>query len=101
VVHAELARQAESVETVNALKCGCEVREGRLLTVCAMHANYTRQHVEKARAPREGVDKDLQRQLVVAIAPIVVSKVDLSAWRSETVAEEIHNQVHEIMRRMD
>lgn len=86
---------------ITKISCGCEMAEGRLLSVCATHGNYTRQHVEKARAPREGVDKDLQRQLVVAITPVVVSKVDLAAWRAETVAEEIHNQVHEIMRRMD
>lgn len=83
------------------LDCGCETAEHRLVSVCALHGNYTRQHVEKARVPREGVDKELQRQLVVAITPVVVSKVDLSAWRGETVAEEILNQVHEIMRRMD
>lgn len=91
--------------TAKRLDCGCETTENRLVSVCALHGNYTRQHVEKARALRapnvEGVDKDLQRQLVVAIAPIVVSKVDLSNWRGDTVAEEIHNQVHEIMRRMD
>ncbi len=85
---------------MNPLKCGCEVREGRLLTVCGMHANYTRQHVEKARAPREGVDKELQRQLVVAIAPIVVRAADFQAESSD-LAEKIHDQVHEIMRRMD
>jgi hypothetical protein len=88
------------VEAVNALKCGCEVREGRLLSVCAMHANYTRQHVEKARAPRGDVDKDLQRQLVVAIAPIVVSS-GLTNFSDSQIAEQVHNQVHEIMRRMD
>jgi hypothetical protein len=88
------------VEAVNALKCGCEVREGRLLSVCAMHANYTRQHVEKARAPRGDVDKDLQRQLVVAIAPIVVSS-GLANFSDSQIAEQVHNQVHEIMRRMD
>ncbi len=82
------------------LKCGCEVREGRLLTVCGMHANYTRQHVEKARAPREGVDKELQRQLVVAIAPIVV-RSGLTNFSDSQIAEQVHNQVHEIMRRMD
>jgi hypothetical protein len=86
---------------MNTLKCGCEVREGRLLTVCAMHANYTRQHVEKARAPREGVDKELQRQLVVALAPIVVSKDYGPSVGHDGVAEMIHDQVHEIMRRMD
>jgi len=83
------------------LDCGCETAEHRLVSVCALHGNYTRQHAEKARAPREGIDKDLQRQLVVALAPIVVSKVDLASWRMETVAESIHDQVHEIMRRMD
>jgi hypothetical protein len=83
------------------LDCGCETREQRLVSVCALHGNYTRQHVEKARAPRDGVDKDLQRQLVVALTPIVVAKVDLGSWKMETVAETIHDQVHEIMRRMD
>lgn len=83
------------------LKCGCELHEGRLMSVCALHANYTKQHVEKARAPREGVDKDLQRQLVVAIAPIVVSEgVRLNCADSMT-ADKVLNQVHEIMRRMD
>ena len=86
---------------MNQLKCGCEVREGRLLTVCAMHANYTRQHVEKARAPREGVDKELQKQLVVAIAPIVVSKWDNEIGGNDRMAEAVHDKVHEIMRRMD
>lgn len=86
--------------TFKKLDCGCEVHEGRLVSVCALHGNYTRQHVEKAKTPRE-LDRELQRQLVVAIAPIVVSKVDLSTWRAETIAEEINNQVHEIMRRMD
>jgi hypothetical protein len=85
---------------IPSLKCGCEVREGRLLTVCAMHANYTKQHVEKARAPREGVDKDLQRQLVVAITPIVVTKLGETTTYAG-IAERIHEQVHEIMRRMD
>ncbi len=83
------------------LDCGCETTDNRLVSVCALHGNYTRQHVEKARAPREGVDKELQRQLVVAITPIVVSKVDIATWRMETVAASIHDQVHEIMRRMD
>lgn len=87
---------------MNTLKCGCEVREGRLMSVCGMHANYTRQHVEAARAPREGVDKDLQRQLVVALAPMVVSRWDPEAGRTmERIAEDLHDQVYEIMRRMD
>jgi hypothetical protein len=90
---------------MNVLKCGCEVREGRLLSVCAMHANYTRQHVEKARASRPGgeggVDKELQRQLVVAIAPIVVSRCDSEVWTDANIAEAVHSKVHEIMRRMD
>ena len=91
---------------MNQLKCGCEVREGRLLTVCAMHANYTRQHVEKARTPRPGegggVDKDLQRQLVVAIAPIVVSEaLSLPGCDDAMTAQKVLDQVHEIMRRMD
>ncbi len=86
---------------MNQLKCGCEVREGRLISVCAMHANYTRQHVEKARAPREGIDKELQRQLVVALAPIVVSRHDPEACGMDDTAAKILDQVHEIMRRMD
>ncbi len=86
---------------MNKLRCGCEVREGRLMSVCAMHGNYTRQQVEKARAPREGVDKELQRQLVVAIAPIVVSKATLEIATPQLIAEKIHDQVYEIMRRMD
>jgi len=81
--------------------CACEVNGDRLVSLCGLHAAHLRQNVEAARAPKAGVDKELQRQLVVAIAPIVVSKVDLSNWRWDTVAEEIHNQVHEIMRRMD
>ncbi len=86
---------------MNQLKCGCEMREGKLMSVCATHANYTRQHVEAARAPREGVDKDLQRQLVVALAPIVVSKADFAHDGDVQTAEKVLNQVHEIMRRMD
>jgi hypothetical protein len=86
---------------LKACRCGCEVREGRLLTVCGMHANYTRQHVEKARAPREGVDKELQRDLVVAIAPIVVSQSNAERDSAEDIANKVHDQVHEIMRRMD
>ncbi len=85
---------------MNQLKCGCEMREGKLMSVCATHANYTRQHVEAARAPREGVDKELQRQLVVALAPIVVSRLG-EEFGFAGVAERIHDQVHEIMRRMD
>lgn len=73
------------------------------MSVCGMHANYTRQHVEAARAPREGVDKDLQRQLVVAIAPIVVrAAVDtLGGIPNDLTAQKVLDQVHEIMRRMD
>lgn len=87
--------------TLARLSCGCETTAGRLVTLCGMHANYTRQHVEKARAPREGVDKDLQRQLVVAIAPIVVSAHNMEIVSSARVAERLHETVHEIMRRMD
>ncbi len=87
--------------TPKRIECGCEVHDGRLMSVCGLHGNYTRQHVEKARVPRGEPDKELQRELVVAITPVVVAKVDLATWRAETVAEEIHNQVHEIMRRMD
>lgn len=88
--------------TLSALKCGCEIREGRLMSVCGMHANYTRQHIEAARAPREGVDKNLQRDLVVAIAPIVVGlALPIPGNTDVAIAERIHDQVHEIMRRMD
>lgn len=87
--------------TLARVSCGCETAEGRLVTLCALHANYTRQHVEKARAPREGVDKDLQRQLVVAIAPIVVSRWDPETGEDADLAEQVHSKVHEIMRRMD
>lgn len=82
------------------LSCGCETAEDRLVSLCTLHGDYTRQHVEKARLPREGVDKELQRQLVVAITPIVVSAADFETGPSD-LAEKIHNQVHEIMRRMD
>lgn len=85
---------------ISNLRCGCEVREGRLMSVCALHGEYTRQHVEKARARPEGVDKELQRQLVVAIAPIVVSK-SLPTHDDADIGEKVHNTVHEIMRRMD
>jgi hypothetical protein len=82
------------------LSCGCETTGGKLLTVCALHANYMRQHVEQARQVKPATDKELQRQLVVAIAPIVVSRLgDAVAYAG--VAERIHDQVHEIMRRMD
>lgn len=83
------------------LKCGCEVKDARLISVCAMHGNYTRQHVEAARQPREGVDKELQRQLVVALAPIVVSKANTEINSAADISNTLHNQVHEIMRRMD
>ncbi len=86
---------------VKQVSCGCETVEGKLLTLCGMHGNYTRQHVEAARAPRDGVDKDLQRQLVVAIAPIVVSRNDGPLNSSQATAEQVLSQVHEIMRRMD
>ncbi len=77
------------------------MREGKLMSVCATHANYTRQHVEAARVPREGVDKELQRQLVVALAPIVVSEGIRTDAGDVMTAEKVLNQVHEIMRRMD
>lgn len=83
------------------VSCGCETTSGHLVTVCGMHANYTRQHVENARAPRDGVDKQLQRDLVVALAPIVVSRSNVERDSAEDVANKVHNQVHEIMRRMD
>ena len=84
------------------LDCGCETAEGRLVSVCALHGNYTRQHVEKARVPKGGVDKDLQRQLVVAIAPLVVSAaIQMPGCSDEMTAQKVLDQVHEIMRRMD
>lgn len=84
------------------LDCGCEVNDALLVSVCALHGNYTRQRVEKARAPREGVDKELQKHLVVAIAPIVVrDSLNVPGCTHTMVAEKIHDQVHEIMRRMD
>ncbi len=83
------------------VRCGCEVRDGRLMSVCGMHANYTRQHVEAARVPREGVDKELQRQLVVALAPLVVSEGLRIEAGDVMTAQKLHDQVHEIMRRMD
>ncbi len=86
---------------VKQVSCGCETVEGKLLSLCGMHGNYTRQHVEAARAPRDGVDKDLQRQLVVAIAPIVVSKAESAHDGEVLTAEKVLSQVHEIMRRMD
>lgn len=87
--------------TLARVSCGCETAEGRLVTVCGMHGNYTRQHVEKAKLPREGVDKELQRQLVVVITPIVVRAWDPEAGDDAGMAEAIHSKVHEIMRRMD
>ncbi len=87
--------------TFKKLDCGCEVKENRLVSVCTLHGDYTRQHVERARTPREGVDLELQRQLVVALAPIVVSKADYEIDDAASVANNLHNQVHEIMRRMD
>ncbi len=86
--------------TLKKISCGCETTADRLVSVCGMHGAYVRQHVESARAPRDGVDKDLQRQLVVAIAPIVV-RSGLTNFSDSQIAEQVHDQVHEIMRRMD
>lgn len=83
------------------VSCGCETASGHLVTLCGMHANYTRQHVETARAPRGDIDKQLQRDLVVGLAPIVVSRSNTERDSAEDVANKLHSQVHEIMRRMD
>lgn len=92
VAHAQFAK----------ISCGCETAQGRLVSVCALHGNYLRQNLEAARQERPIVDQELYRRLVIELAPIVVSEaLKMPGCTEAMTASKLHDQVHEIVRRMD
>lgn len=89
------------------LDCGCEVNNdaSTLLSMCSMHAGHMRAREAIQALPRnaeapKAFDRDLQRDLVKILAPVVLAK-----WSTVTdagsSAEATFQHVQEIMRRLD
>lgn len=91
------------------LDCGCEVNNdgSTLLSMCSMHGGHMRAREAIQALPRNteqvrmtDTDRDLQRELVKILAPVVLAK-----WSTVTdavsSAEATFQHVQEIMRRLD
>lgn len=87
------------------LDCGCELSPGgKLMGLCAMHGEHMSAVHEIAKHPRsEGVDREFQKKLVLAVAPDFTRRAINAAPRISAVdtAEEVLKHVNEIMRRLD
>lgn len=87
------------------LECGCELSPGnRLVSICAMHAEHYSAVSEISKHPRaEGVDREFQKALVLAVAPDFTRRAinAIPTISSRDTAEAVLNHVNEIMRRLD
>lgn len=86
------------------LECGCEQSpEGYFLSLCEAHGSHVKQRLEAAKHPRAAPspakDSEYERELVLAIAPVMVAKV--VAADANTTAQAIFAHVQEIMRRLE
>lgn len=86
------------------LDCGCELSPGgKLASLCALHAEHMQAVHEISKHPRaEGVDRILQRDLVVVIAPEVVRAAEARGQDlPHQSADRILEYTKQIMRRLD
>lgn len=81
------------------IECGCEISPGnRILSLCAIHGEHMHVVHETAKHPRaEGIDREYQKALTLALAPNFAEPMA----DPNTRAEALLQHVQEIMRRLD
>jgi hypothetical protein len=83
------------------MDCGCEKSPGgKLVSVCAMHAEYGAAMQGAAKHPRAGQpdNHELRDKLLLVIAPEVVRRA-VPGERMPDIAQCVADTVHEILRR--
>jgi len=87
------------------LECGCELSpSGALVSLCHIHGGHMRAVQTIENLPRnKTIDRELEKELTKSLAPLYVAKSlsNIPRTDADTTAQQIFDQVREIMRRLD
>lgn len=92
---------------MNKLECGCELSPtGALVSICPLHGEYmraataiaVREMGRKPVSPTDETNRELERALTLAIAPVIVSRqVSAGAMDPDTAAQQVYTYVSKIL----